>query len=551
MKSDSHKLASWLLLVASGLTSAAHAVQSLPGGPAVGQMNLAPPVTRIAQEQHTLHWMMLWICTIIFVGVFAVMFYAIWKHRKSKGAVPATFHESVTVEVTWTVLPFIIVILMALPATKVLVAQKDTTNADLTVKVTGYQWKWGYDYLTGEGEGLSFISTLDSGQRAMSNSGDVSKAPNDYLLRVDKPLVVPVDKKVRIITTAADVIHSFMVPAFGIKQDAIPGFVRDTWFRAEKTGDYYGQCAELCGKEHAYMPIHVKVLSASDYSAWVAEQKKLLAAQADDPNKVWELAALVARGEKVYAANCAACHQANGKGAGPIKALDGSPVVLGPTADMMHTVLEGRANGAMPSWKQLSDTDLAAVVTFTKNHWSNKTGTMVQPAQFVAARGGTFPEGGGSAAPAAAAAPGAAPAEGAASAAPADPAAAPAAPAAAPAAAESAGANAAAAAEAPISQVLFASGKSELDSAAQEAVKKAAATLAGQSGKVALSGFVDGTGNADQNALLAKERAQAVAKLLVAQGVAEARIELRKPQTITAGEGADSQARRVDIVAAP
>lgn len=529
MKSDSHKLASWLLLVASGLTSAAHAVQSLPGGPAVGQMNLAPPVTRIAQEQHTLHWMMLWICTIIFVGVFAVMFYSIWKHRKSKGAVPATFHESVTVEVTWTVLPFIIVILMALPATKVLVAQKDTTNADLTVKVTGYQWKWGYDYLTGEGEGLNFISTLDSGQRAMSNSGDVSKAPNDYLLRVDKPLVVPVDKKVRIITTAADVIHSFMVPAFGIKQDAIPGFVRDTWFRAEKTGDYYGQCAELCGKEHAYMPIHVKVLSATDYSAWVAEQKKLLAAKADDPNKVWELADLVARGEKVYAANCAACHQANGKGAGPIKALDGSPVVLGPTADMMHTVLEGRANGAMPSWKQLSDTDLAAVVTFTKNHWGNKTGTMVQPAQFVAARTGTFPEGGGTA--------GAAPA---------------AAPAAVPAAPEAGAAAAApATAEAPIGQVLFASGKSDLDSQAQEAVKKAATALAGQSGKVALSGFVDGTGNADQNAELAKKRAQAVAELLVAQGVAEARIEMRKPQTITAGEGADSQARRVDIVAAP
>lgn len=287
------------------------------------------------------------------------------------------------------------------------------------------------------------------------------------------------------------------------------------------------------------MPIHVKVLSASDYSAWVAEQKKLLAAQADDPNKVWELAALVARGEKVYAANCAACHQANGKGAGPIKALDGSPVVLGPTADMMHTVLEGRANGAMPSWKQLSDTDLAAVVTFTKNHWGNKTGTMVQPAQFVAARTGKFPEGGGTAA--AAEAPAAAPAAsdaGAAATTPATPAAA-------------APVAAAATAEVPVTQILFASGKSDLDSQAQDAVKKAAAALAGQSGKVALSGFVDGTGNADQNAVLAKERAQAVAKLLVAHGVADARIEMRKPQAITAGEGADSQARRVDIVAAP
>ncbi len=238
MKSVSQKLASLWLMAGAGLSTAAFAVQDLPGGPAVKQMNLPPPVTRIAAEQQTLHWMMLWICTVIFVGVFAVMFYSIWKHRKSVGAKPATFHESVGVEIAWTVAPFVIVILMALPATKVLVAQKDTTNADLTVKVTGYQWKWGYDYLNGEGEGISFVSTLDSSHRMMSDSGDVSNAPVDYLLKVDKPLVVPVNKKVRIITTANDVIHSFMVPAFGIKQDAIPGFVRDTWFRAEKTGDF-------------------------------------------------------------------------------------------------------------------------------------------------------------------------------------------------------------------------------------------------------------------------------------------------------------------------
>ncbi|WP_417285178.1 cytochrome c oxidase subunit II [Comamonas sp.] len=403
MKNISTKLVPWSLTLAAWGSSLAHAAQDLPGGPAVNQLNLHPPVTRIAVEQHNLHWMMLIICTLIFVGVFAVMFYSIWKHRKSKGAKAANFHESVKVELAWTIVPFIIVIIMALPATKVLVAQKDTTNADLTIKATGYQWKWGYDYLNGEGEGLSFVSTLDSGHRAMSDSGNVSAAPNDYLLKVDKPLVVPMGKKIRIITTANDVIHSFMVPAFGIKQDAIPGFVRDTWFKAEKAGDYYGQCAELCGKEHAYMPIHVKVLSAADYTAWVADEQKKLAAKQDDPNKVWVLADLVARGEKVYAANCAACHQANGKGAGPIKALDGSPVVLGATADMMHAVLEGRANGAMPAWKQLSDTDLAAVVTFAKNHWSNHTGQLVQPAQFVMARSGKFPEGGGSAAAPAAA----------------------------------------------------------------------------------------------------------------------------------------------------
>ena len=388
MKSISKTLASLLLWSGAWVGTAAHAVQDLPGGPAVRQLNLAPPVTRIAQEQHYLHWMMLIICTVIFVGVFAVMFYSIWKHRKSRGAKPANFHESVTVEVAWTVVPFIIVILMALPATKVLVAQKDTTNADLTIKVTGYQWKWGYDYLSGEGEGLAYISTLDVGQRQMSDSGNLANAPADYLLRVDHPLVVPVGRKVRVITTANDVIHSFAVPAFGIKQDAIPGFVRDTWFRAEQVGDYYGQCAELCGKEHAYMPIHVKVVSAEDYTQWVTAEKKKAAAKADDPNKVWTLEAMLPRGEKVYTANCAACHQPNGKGAGPIKPLDGSAIVKDEDhAKQIQILLKGAAGGAMPSWAQLSDTDLAAVATYTKNAWSNKTGQLVQPSEVLAQRG--------------------------------------------------------------------------------------------------------------------------------------------------------------------
>jgi len=332
-----------------------------------------------------LHGFMMIICVVIFIAVFAVMFYSIWKHRKSVGHKPATFHESVTVEILWTLAPFIIVILMALPATKVLVAQKDTTNADLTIKATGYQWKWGYDYIKGEGEGLSYISTLDSSQRAMSNAG--KPEGDDYLLRVDYPLVVPVDKKVRVITTANDVIHSFAVNSLGIKQDAIPGFVRDTWFRAEKVGTYYGQCQELCGKEHAYMPIQIKVLSSEDYTVWVEAEKKKLAAKADDPAKIWVLDDLAKRGEKVYAGNCAACHQANGKGAGSIKALDGSAVVL--DADKRKQVavlLNGQNNGAMPSWKQLSDTDIAAVITYTKNNWSNKTGQIVQPAEVLAAR---------------------------------------------------------------------------------------------------------------------------------------------------------------------
>jgi cytochrome c oxidase subunit II len=373
-----------LTLGAALATQAALAVGNLPGGPAVNQLDLHPPVTQIARDQIWLHYFMLVICTVIFLGVFGVMFYSILKHRKSKGFKAANFHESVKVEIAWTIVPFIIVILMALPATKVVVAMKDTSAADLTIKTTGMQWKWGYDYLKGEGEGIGFVSTLDVTHREMSNAG--KPAGDNYLLKVDNPLVVPVDKKVRIITTANDVIHAFMVPAFGIKQDAVPGFVRDTWFRAEKTGDFYGQCAELCGKEHAYMPIHVKVVSQADYSAWVQGKLKEMAAAADDPNKVWELAALIERGEKIYASNCVACHQATGKGAGPIKALDGSEIVLNDPAKQIQILLNGANNGAMPAWKQLSDTELAAVITYTKNSWSNKTGKLIQPAEIVAAR---------------------------------------------------------------------------------------------------------------------------------------------------------------------
>ncbi|NBX56432.1 MAG: cytochrome c oxidase subunit II [Betaproteobacteria bacterium] len=366
--------------------SAAWAVNDLPGGPAVNQLNLHPPATLIAQEQVWLHWFMLIICTVIFVAVFGVMFYSILKHRKSLGHKPATFHESVKVEIAWTVVPFVIVILMALPATKAVVASKDTSNAELTIKATGYQWKWGYDYIKGEGEGIHFISSLDQNQRAMSDSGR-PEPTDDYLLKVDNPLVVPVGKKVRIITTSNDVIHSFAVNSFGIKQDAIPGFVRDTWFRAEKTGDFHGQCQELCGKEHAYMPIHVKVLSAEDYTAWVAEQNKKLAAKQDDPSKVWTLAELTDKGSKVYEANCQACHQANGKGMGPIKALDGAAVVLdSDKSKQIKVLLNGQNNLAMPAWKQLSDTEIAAVISFTKNNWSNKTGQLVQPADVHAAR---------------------------------------------------------------------------------------------------------------------------------------------------------------------
>jgi cytochrome c oxidase subunit II len=377
--------ASSLVLMAGVWAGTAMAqVNDLAGGPAVNQLNFAPPVTKIAEAQHWLHWFMMIICAVIFVLVFGVMFYSILKHRKSVGHKSQELPEPIWVELGWTIVPLLIVIGMALPATKVLVAQKDTTNADITVKATGMQWKWGYDYIKGEGEGIGFLSTLDNAHREMSNSGNPPPTDN-YLLKVDNPMVVPVGKKVRVITTANDVIHAWMVPAFGVKQDAIPGFVRDTWFRAEKVGDYYGQCAELCGKEHAYMPIHVKVVSAEDYTAWVNEQKKAMAALADDPNKVWTQADLVKRGATVYAANCVACHQANGQGGGAIKALDGSDLVkAADKAPFINIMLNGK--GAMPAWKQLSDTEIAAVMTYAKNSWTNQTGNFVQPAEVKAAR---------------------------------------------------------------------------------------------------------------------------------------------------------------------
>lgn len=370
-------------LLAAGWPS--WAVKDSPGGPSVGQLNLHEPVTKIAEEIYSLHNLLLIICLVIFVAVFSVMFYSIFKHRKSVGHKAATFHESTAVEIAWTVVPFLIVIGMALPATKTVVAMKDTSNADLTIKVTGMQWKWGYDYLKGDGQGISFLSALSTPREQVV---DPTKVKNDnYLLEVDNPVVVPVNKKVRLVLTANDVIHSWMIPSFGVKQDAIPGFVRDTWFRAEKTGVYRGQCVELCGKEHAFMPIVVNVVTDDEYKKWVDGKKKEMAAKADDPNKTWTVDELKQRGEKVYAANCVACHQANGKGVpGAFPALDGSPVVNGPLSENLNVVMNGRR--AMPPWKGvLSETEIAAVVTYTRNSWANKAQeNIVQPAQVLAAR---------------------------------------------------------------------------------------------------------------------------------------------------------------------
>jgi cytochrome c oxidase subunit 2 len=350
------------------------------------------PVTPVAREIITLHDLIFWICVVIFIGVFGTMFYSLFKHRKSVGHQAVQFHENTAVEIIWTVIPFLILLFMAWPATKAILNMHDTAAADMTIKVTGYQWKWNYDYVQ---EGFGYYSTLATPLDQIEG-----RAPKDehYLLEVDNPLVVPVGAKVRVLVTANDVIHAWWVPAFGVKQDAIPGFVRDTWFRAEKVGIYRGQCAELCGKEHGFMPVVVEVKSKDDYAKWVAEQKQKLGAAAQDANKVWDQKDLVAHGEEVFNANCAACHQANGTGNTAIgaPALVADKVVLGPGQHQIDVVLNGQTNGVvqkaptggkMPSWAQLSDVDIASVITYTRNAWGNKAEqNVVQPSAVKAER---------------------------------------------------------------------------------------------------------------------------------------------------------------------
>jgi cytochrome c oxidase subunit 2 len=356
----------------------AHGVQ------AASQYNLQPPQSVIAREIYDLHTLIMWIILVIFVVVFGAMTYAIVKHRKSVGHKAEQFHENTTVEIIWTVIPFLILIGMAWPATKTVISMKDTSNPDITIKATGYQWKWGYDYLQ---EGISFYSSLATPRDQIEGT---AKKGEHYLLEVDNPVVVPVGKKVRIITTANDVIHAWWVPALGIKQDAIPGFVRDTWFRADTPGTYRGQCAELCGKDHGFMPIVVEAVSQEKYDNWVKERKaqiKKVAAADAAPDKKWTLDELKARGEKVYATNCVACHQANGMGMPPaFPPLSGSKVAAGPKEPHIDIVLNGKQGTAMAPFKNLSDVEIAAVVTYERNAWNNKAGDAVSPDDVKARR---------------------------------------------------------------------------------------------------------------------------------------------------------------------
>jgi len=378
-------------MISKGLRSFAAAGMGLVAEAVLAnRYNLQEPQSTIAHQIYNLHTEIMWIIVAIFVVVFGAMTYAIVMHRKSVGHKAAQFHEHVGVEIAWTIIPFFILIFMAWPATKTIIAMKDTSGADITIKATGYQWKWGYDYLQ---EGISFYSNLSTPRDQIEDYDHKGTKKNEnYLIEVDNPVVVPVGKKVRIITTANDVIHAWWVPALGIKQDAIPGFVRDTWFKADTPGTYRGQCAELCGKDHGFMPIVVEAVTPEQYAAWVAVQKKKMAAAAPDPSKQWTLDELKSQGEKVYAGNCVACHQPTGMGLpGAFPALSGSKVVNGPKEGQIAVVLNGVVKDgkptAMVAWgKQLSDVDIASVITFTRNNWANKTGDMVSPAEVKAAR---------------------------------------------------------------------------------------------------------------------------------------------------------------------
>ena len=348
------------------------------------QFNMREGVTDISNNVYQLHMTIFIICCVIGVIVFAIMFWALIHHRKSKGAVAAQFHESTKVEILWTAIPFVILIAMAVPATRTLIAMEDASKADLTIKITGSQWKWHYEYM---GEDVAFYSILSTPQEQITNQADKT---NTYLLEVDKPLVLPINKKVRFLMTSDDVIHSWWVPDFAVKKDANPGFINETWTKINEEGIYRGQCAELCGKDHGFMPIVVEAKSEQEFATWLADAKqakqKAAAADAALLDQTLPKEELMTLGEQVYMANCAACHQPTGMGLpGVFPALKGSPVVLGDIKDHIDVVLHGRPGTAMQAFaKQLSIKQLAAVITYKRNAWGNDTGDVIQPSQIQA-----------------------------------------------------------------------------------------------------------------------------------------------------------------------
>lgn len=338
-------------------------------------LNMTPGVTGTSNEIFDLHMTILWVCVAIGVVVFGVMFWSIFAHRKSKGHQAANFHENTVVEVVWTVIPFIILIVMVIPATKLLIDMYDTSKAEVDIKVTGYQWKWHYEYMD---EDFGYFSNLSTPQEQIHN---LQPKGEHYLREVDNPLVIPVGKRVRFLLTANDVIHAWWVPDFGIKKDAIPGFINEVWTNVDVPGTYRGQCAELCGKDHGFMPIVVKVVPEEEYTNWVAEQKVAAQKERELTEKEWTLDELMERGEKAYATNCAACHQVNGGGVPPaFPALKGNAIVTQDMDAHVDVVMNGRSGTAMQAFgAQLSEADLAAIITYERNAWGNNTGEMISP----------------------------------------------------------------------------------------------------------------------------------------------------------------------------
>jgi cytochrome c oxidase subunit 2 len=365
-----------LLKLALGPVLMLMSAVAMATGGEVSSVNMTPGVTEVGRKIYDLHMLIFWISTIIGVGVFGVMFYSIIYHRKSRGVTPATFHESTKVEIAWTVVPFFILIGMAFPATTTLLEIYDTDDADMDVIVTGYQWKWKYEYINENGENISFFSNLRTPQSEINNSA--SKGEH-YLLEVDEPLVLPVDTKVRFLITANDVLHSWWVPALAVKRDAVPGFINETWTRAEQVGVYRGQCAELCGKSHGFMPIVVNVVSQEDYALWL-QQKQTEAGEIKDlMAQTFTMDELVERGKTVYDRDCLACHGANGEG-GVGNAIANSPVATGELAQHLDIGIIGVPGTAMQAFGgQLNDVDMAAVITYQRNAFGNNMGDMVQP----------------------------------------------------------------------------------------------------------------------------------------------------------------------------
>jgi cytochrome c oxidase subunit 2 len=352
-------------------------------------LNMREGVTPISQEIYNLHMVTLWVVTIIGILVFGVMFWSIFHHRKSKGAKAAKFSHSTTVEIIWTIIPTVIIISLAIPATKLLIKMDDTSEAAITIKATGSQWKWKYDYLDGVGEGLTFYSNLDKDSKEVSqrDSGLDPMESENYLLDVDEPIVLPVNTKIRILTTAQDVIHAWWLPDLGWKRDAIPGFINDNWAVIKKPGTYRGQCAEICGAGHGYMPIVVKAVSMDEYIEWVEDKKLAIAVAKNTSDIVLNMEELMTKGEAGYKAQCLVCHQANGEGIkGAFPALVKSPISTGKERRLehIHQIIYGK--NLMPALGHLSDVDIAAITTYERNAWGNNTGDIVQAKEVAEAR---------------------------------------------------------------------------------------------------------------------------------------------------------------------